>query len=97
MFSSRSDFTICLPRLFLLLALLVIVIVVVIVVMIVIAILIFLVFSQVHDNVMRNRAAIDAEIQHERDFSFDYFGFKVKRRTVRSRRFRINLDSVGAL
>lgn len=30
-----------------------------------------------HGIVMRNRDVIDAEVKHERDFTFDYFGFKV--------------------
>lgn len=33
--------------------------------------------TKVHEIVMRNREVIDAEVKHERDFSFDYFGFKV--------------------
>ena len=32
---------------------------------------------KVHAIVMRNRDVIDAEVKHERDFAFDYFGFKV--------------------
>lgn len=33
--------------------------------------------TQVHEIVMKNREVIDAEVTHERDFSFDFFGFKV--------------------
>lgn len=38
---------------------------------------------KIHAVVMRNREVIDAEIQHERDFAFDYFGFKVRRFEMR--------------
>ena len=34
--------------------------------------------GQVHEIVMRNRDVIDAEVKHERDFAFDFFGFKVR-------------------
>ncbi|CAM9319978.1 unnamed protein product [Sphacelaria rigidula] len=34
--------------------------------------------DEVHATVMKYRDVIDAEVQHERDFSFDYFGFKVR-------------------
>lgn len=39
---------------------------------------------QVYDIVMRNREVIDAEVQHERDFTFDYFGFKVLLQYIRT-------------
>ncbi|CAB1111582.1 unnamed protein product [Ectocarpus sp. CCAP 1310/34] len=36
--------------------------------------------DEVHEIVMKNREVIDAEVKHERDFSFDFFGFKTLER-----------------